>query len=50
MTNAENERDPLEEYEEVDPETITEDAIEYFDEPPGPADSPVSDSDAPAPG
>ena len=38
------------EYSDLDPDQITEDALEYFDEPPGDADSPASDADAPPPG
>ena len=49
MTNDPNDRDQLHEYEELDPDQITEDAIEYFDEPTE-ADSPASDADAPPPG
>lgn len=40
----------LDEYSEVDPETVTDDAIEYFSDDPGAADSPASDADAPPPG
>lgn len=39
-----------EEYAELDPDQLTEDALRYFDEPPGDADSPTSDADAPPPG
>lgn len=49
MTDAANERDELDEYEELDADQMTEDAIEYFDEPTE-ADSPASDADAPPPG
>lgn len=49
MTDAPNDRDELDEYEELDADKITEDAIEYFDEPTE-ADSPTSDADAPPPG
>ena len=38
------------EYSDLDPDQITEDALEYFDEPPGDADSPAADADAPTPG
>lgn len=54
MTDAANESDDrdeeLDEYSELDSDRITEDALEYFDEPPGDADSPASDADAPPPG
>jgi len=39
-----------EEYEDVDPDQITENALEYFGEEPGDADSPTADADAPPPG
>jgi hypothetical protein len=50
MTDAPDDRDPTDEYEELDPDQITEDALEYFDDPPGEADSPAADADAPPPG
>jgi hypothetical protein len=39
-----------EEYSEVDPETVVDDAIDYFSDEPGAADSPAADADAPPPG
>lgn len=53
MTDAANEpndRDPRDEYADVDPEQVADDAIEFFAEEPGDADSPASDADAPPPG
>jgi hypothetical protein len=38
------------EYSDVDPETVAEDAIEYFSDEPGAADSPAADADTPPPG
>ena len=40
----------LDEYSEVDPETVADDAIEYFSDEPGADDSPTADADAPPPG
>lgn len=38
------------EYSDVDPESVVDDAIEYFSDEPGVADSPAADADAPPPG
>jgi hypothetical protein len=38
------------EYDDLDADTVVEDAIEYFSDDPGPADTPASDTDAPPPG
>jgi hypothetical protein len=40
----------LDEYAEVDLETVADDAIDYFSDEPGAADSPAADADAPPPG
>lgn len=53
MTDAANEHDEArerDEFPDLDPDEITEDAIEFFVEPPGEADSPTSDADSPPPG
>ncbi|HSJ90785.1 MAG TPA: hypothetical protein VK917_01880 [Ilumatobacter sp.] len=48
--NEPNEPDEGDDYSELDPDQITEDAIEFFEESAGEASSPASDADAPAPG
>lgn len=50
MSDAPDRDAAREEYEELDPDQITEDALEYFDDPPAEADSPAADADAPPPG
>ena len=48
--SAGRDQSDIDEYSEVDPETVAEDAIEYFSDEPGDADSPAADTDAPPPG
>ena len=42
--------DAREEYADLDPDTMTEDAIDYFEDAPDEPDTPTADADAPPPG